>query len=97
MTIATGQSATLEHTVTDDDTALALGSGDLPVLGEGRRQRRARRGLAPGQQPRGAERRHVAGAQGDRRVGLAHDEPRLSTGSCLQRCHVALGSDTRPR
>jgi fluoroacetyl-CoA thioesterase len=28
----TGQQATLEFTVTDDDTALALGSGDLPVL-----------------------------------------------------------------
>jgi fluoroacetyl-CoA thioesterase len=33
MAITTGQSATLEFTVTDDDTALALGSGDLPVLG----------------------------------------------------------------
>lgn len=32
MTIATGQSATLEFTVTDDDTAASLGSGDLPVL-----------------------------------------------------------------
>ena len=32
MTIATGQSATLEFTVTDDDTASSLGSGDLPVL-----------------------------------------------------------------
>lgn len=29
----TGQQATLDFTVTDDDTALALGSGDLPVLG----------------------------------------------------------------
>ena len=29
----TGQQATLEHTVTDADTAAALGSGDLPVLG----------------------------------------------------------------
>ncbi len=28
-----GQHATLEFTVTDADTALALGSGDLPVLG----------------------------------------------------------------
>ena len=28
----TGQHATLEHTVTDEDTAAALGSGDLPVL-----------------------------------------------------------------
>jgi predicted thioesterase len=33
MSIPIGQSATLQHTVTDDDTALALGSGDLPVLG----------------------------------------------------------------
>ncbi|MGZ4437935.1 MAG: thioesterase family protein [Nocardioidaceae bacterium] len=29
----TGDHATLEHTVTDADTAAALGSGDLPVLG----------------------------------------------------------------
>lgn len=29
----TGDQATLEFTVTDDDTASALGSGDLPVLG----------------------------------------------------------------
>jgi fluoroacetyl-CoA thioesterase len=29
----TGHQATLEFTVTDDDTAAALGSGDLPVLG----------------------------------------------------------------
>ena len=29
----TGQQATHEHTVTDADTASALGSGDLPVLG----------------------------------------------------------------
>ena len=28
-----GLSATLEHTVTDDDTAAAVGSGSLPVLG----------------------------------------------------------------
>ena len=28
----TGDSATLEFTVTEDDTAVALGSGDLPVL-----------------------------------------------------------------
>lgn len=33
MTIATGQTATLEFTVGDDDTAVAVGSGDLPVLG----------------------------------------------------------------
>ena len=33
MAITTGQSATLELTVTDEDTALAVGSGDLPVLG----------------------------------------------------------------
>ena len=32
MTITTGQSATLEFRVTLDDTASALGSGDLPVL-----------------------------------------------------------------
>ena len=31
--ISTGQHATLTHTVTDADTAGALGSGDLPVLG----------------------------------------------------------------
>jgi fluoroacetyl-CoA thioesterase len=30
--ISTGQTARLEHTVTDQDTAQALGSGDLPVL-----------------------------------------------------------------
>lgn len=29
----TGQSATLEFTVTEDDTAAAMGSGDLAVLG----------------------------------------------------------------
>jgi len=29
----TGDSATLEFTVTDDDTAVVLGSGDLEVLG----------------------------------------------------------------
>jgi fluoroacetyl-CoA thioesterase len=29
----TGSSATLEFTVTDQDTAVAVGSGDLPVLG----------------------------------------------------------------
>ena len=29
----TGQSATLQFDVTEDDTALAVGSGDLPVLG----------------------------------------------------------------
>jgi fluoroacetyl-CoA thioesterase len=29
----TGQSATLQFEVTDADTALAVGSGDLPVLG----------------------------------------------------------------
>jgi fluoroacetyl-CoA thioesterase len=28
-----GQTATLERTVSDDDTAAAVGSGDLPVLG----------------------------------------------------------------
>ena len=28
-----GQSATIEFTVTDQDTASAVGSGDLPVLG----------------------------------------------------------------
>jgi fluoroacetyl-CoA thioesterase len=28
----TGDSASLDFTVTDDDTAVALGSGDLPVL-----------------------------------------------------------------
>jgi predicted thioesterase len=32
MTIEVGAIATLEFTVTDDDTASALGSGDLPVL-----------------------------------------------------------------
>ena len=32
MTIEVGRTATLELTVTDDDTASALGSGDLPVL-----------------------------------------------------------------
>jgi predicted thioesterase len=31
--ISTGQQATVTHTVADDDTALALGSGDLRVLG----------------------------------------------------------------
>lgn len=31
--ISVGQQATLSFTVTDDDTARALGSGDLPVLG----------------------------------------------------------------
>ena len=31
-----GLSATLEHTVTDDDTAAAVGSGSLPVLGSPR-------------------------------------------------------------
>jgi predicted thioesterase len=29
----TGETSTLEFTVNDDDTAAALGSGDLPVLG----------------------------------------------------------------
>jgi fluoroacetyl-CoA thioesterase len=33
MTIEVGRTATLEFTVSDDDTAAALGSGDLPVLG----------------------------------------------------------------
>lgn len=33
MTIATGQSTVLQFTVTADDTAAAIGSGDLPVLG----------------------------------------------------------------
>ncbi len=33
MEIATGLAATLERTVTDEDTAAALGSGILPVLG----------------------------------------------------------------
>ena len=33
-----GLSATLEHTVTDDDTAAAVGSGTLPVLGSPRRR-----------------------------------------------------------
>ena len=28
-----GRAATVEHTVTDTDTAIALGSGDVPVLG----------------------------------------------------------------
>jgi fluoroacetyl-CoA thioesterase len=32
MTITTGQSAALQFTVTADDTAAAVGSGDLPVL-----------------------------------------------------------------
>ena len=32
MTIEVGATATLEFTVSDDDTASALGSGDLPVL-----------------------------------------------------------------
>ncbi len=31
--VDTGLSATLEHTVTSADTALAVGSGSLPVLG----------------------------------------------------------------
>lgn len=31
--ISTGQRATVTHTVTEADTAAALGSGDLPVLG----------------------------------------------------------------
>ncbi len=31
--ISTGQTVSTEHTVTDQDTAEALGSGDLPVLG----------------------------------------------------------------
>ena len=31
--ISTGQHATVTHTVGDADTALAVGSGDLPVLG----------------------------------------------------------------
>jgi predicted thioesterase len=31
--ISTGQQATVTHTVADGDTARALGSGDLPVLG----------------------------------------------------------------
>jgi fluoroacetyl-CoA thioesterase len=31
--LETGLSATLEHTVTDEDTAAAVGSGSLPVLG----------------------------------------------------------------
>jgi len=33
MTIEVGRMATLQFTVSDDDTARALGSGDLPVLG----------------------------------------------------------------
>ena len=33
MAPAMGQKATLIHTVTEDDTALAVGSGDVPVLG----------------------------------------------------------------
>ncbi|HET6652119.1 MAG TPA: hotdog domain-containing protein [Nocardioides sp.] len=33
MTIEVGRTATLEFTVSQDDTAAALGSGDLPVLG----------------------------------------------------------------
>jgi fluoroacetyl-CoA thioesterase len=33
MEISTGQTATLVHTVGQADTAAALGSGDLPVLG----------------------------------------------------------------
>jgi fluoroacetyl-CoA thioesterase len=33
MTIEKGRTATLTFTVTDDDTAAAVGSGDLPVLG----------------------------------------------------------------
>lgn len=31
--VTNGQMATVEHVVTTDDTAIALGSGDLPVLG----------------------------------------------------------------
>jgi len=31
--LGTGLSATLEHTVTSEDTAVAVGSGSLPVLG----------------------------------------------------------------
>ncbi len=31
--ISSGQTTSTEHTVTDQDTAQALGSGDLPVLG----------------------------------------------------------------
>jgi len=31
--VGTGLSATLEHTVTSEDTAVAVGSGSLPVLG----------------------------------------------------------------
>ena len=31
--ISTGQQATVTHTVGDADTAVAVGSGDLPVLG----------------------------------------------------------------
>ena len=31
--VGTGLSATLEHTVTGEDTAVAVGSGSLPVLG----------------------------------------------------------------
>ena len=31
--ISTGQTATIEHVVSEQDTAEALGSGDLPVLG----------------------------------------------------------------
>jgi predicted thioesterase len=33
MELAAGLAATQEHTVTDADTALAVGSGSLPVLG----------------------------------------------------------------
>ena len=33
MTVVTGLASTREHTVTDDDTAVALGSGSLRVLG----------------------------------------------------------------
>ncbi len=33
MTVNTGDGATLTFTVTDGDTAIALGSGDVPVLG----------------------------------------------------------------
>jgi fluoroacetyl-CoA thioesterase len=33
MPVATGLSAVVEHVVTDDDTAIALHSGSVPVLG----------------------------------------------------------------
>jgi predicted thioesterase len=83
--IDVGRSATLTHTVTDADTAVALGSGDLPVLATPRLLAWCEAATCDAvEEHLGAERTSVGS-----RVSLAHERPSPVGAEIVVRAAVA--------